>query len=145
VTRTLLCTLMLLEITRRTVLLDLPTLHFPRNFAIDLMQCVLINLVPTSSASSVRVRCHGPDLRGSSEGLGRIQRRWLTFSSIYGVAWEMLVRIVTLVFSTRTLGSIRHHFKFVLPVDRNSCDFQRHPSQSFHMFHVQIGTECHSG
>jgi hypothetical protein len=39
--------LILLGITRRTVLLDLPTLHFPRSFAIDLMHCILINIVPT--------------------------------------------------------------------------------------------------
>ena len=39
--------LILLGITRRTVLLDLPTLHFPRSFVIDLMHCILINIVPT--------------------------------------------------------------------------------------------------
>ena len=40
-------TLTLLGITRRTVLLDLPTLHFPRSFAIDLIYYILINIVPT--------------------------------------------------------------------------------------------------
>jgi hypothetical protein len=39
--------LILLGITRRTVLLDLPTLYFPRSFVIDLMHCILINIVPT--------------------------------------------------------------------------------------------------
>ena len=39
--------LILLGITRRTILLDLPTLHFPRSFAIDLMHCILINIVQT--------------------------------------------------------------------------------------------------
>jgi len=39
--------LTLLGITRRSVLLDLLTLHFPRSFTIDLMHYILINIVPT--------------------------------------------------------------------------------------------------
>ena len=38
---------MLLGITRRTVLLNLLTLHFPRSFAVNLMYYILINVIPT--------------------------------------------------------------------------------------------------
>jgi hypothetical protein len=35
-----------LGITKRSALIDLPTLHFPNSFPLDLMHCVLQNLVP---------------------------------------------------------------------------------------------------
>lgn len=36
----------LLGITRRPLLIDLKSLHWPRSFPVDIIHCVLLNIVP---------------------------------------------------------------------------------------------------